>query len=221
MHANTGAWTQVFQSQRAVFLLHHHFALFLFKVSSILDLRHWVIGSGHNPMACLWPASGVKQVFWKFKMDLRRERSVATCQGPQPRLWPSHFSTDPHHSSSPRPLNPDPKELWPLSVMSLNVRWACGETGSGASQNEEGGIDGGQSEWRRNESCLCEGRMFGFALSKRESFCSVLLLSLIDYLKAAKCCLFWSLHIIFTRGQWCFIPVSHIWVDKCNCLTGV
>lgn len=38
-------------------------AFFLSNVSPILTLQHWVTGSGHNLMACLWPASGVKQVF--------------------------------------------------------------------------------------------------------------------------------------------------------------
>lgn len=28
-------------------------AFFFSNVSPILDLQHWVIGSGHNPMACL------------------------------------------------------------------------------------------------------------------------------------------------------------------------
>lgn len=34
-------------------------------------------------------------------------------------------------------------------------------TASGAAQSEEWVIDGGWSEGRRNESCLCEERMFG------------------------------------------------------------
>ena len=83
MCANTGAWTQVIQSKST--LLSHYtsiLAFFFSKVRPILDLQHWVIVSGHNPMACLWPASCVKQVFWKFEMDGERERSVARCQGP-------------------------------------------------------------------------------------------------------------------------------------------
>lgn len=57
-------------------------AFFFSNVSPVLDLQHWVIGSGHNLMACLWPASSVQQVFRKFEMDGKRERSVARCQGP-------------------------------------------------------------------------------------------------------------------------------------------
>ena len=82
MCANTGAWTQVFQSKGS--LLTHYItvlAFFLSEVSPILNLQHWVIVISRNPMACLWPVSRVKSMFGRFEMEWERERSVSRCRG--------------------------------------------------------------------------------------------------------------------------------------------
>lgn len=147
-----GSWTDVCQhrclnpSLQSKSLSTHYITVVAFSfsnVSPVWDLQHWVTGSGHNLMACLWPASCVKQVFWKLVM----RGAWRGVKAPQPQPWPYHSLADPHHSSSTRPLNPDPEDLWPQSGVSLNVRWAWWEQGLELLKMNRGHL--WRSEWRR------------------------------------------------------------------------
>lgn len=146
MCANTGAWTQLF-SHREAFSTHYTTALaFPFSnVNPVRDLQHWVIGSGHNLTACLWPASCVKQVFRKLPMRGAWRGVKAPSLSPDPLTrWPTLTT----------PLPPDP---WTPTQRICDLRVACHWTSGGPDGNRvwsysrwaEGGIYGEGSEWRR------------------------------------------------------------------------
>lgn len=166
-----------------------------------------------------WPAFDQRLVLSKCFESWRwmgRERSVARCQGPS--LGSDPLTPQPTLTT---PLPPDP---WTPTPSSCDLR-ACHWTSGGPGGNRVWSYSrwGGGGQWWRMErvkkwKLFMWGADVWIALSKRESLC--LVLRLIDHLKVACCYPFWSvkcsLHNIFTRGHWCFWPVSHIWVDKCN-----
>lgn len=116
-------------SQRVVFLLRHSFGLFLFKCTPSLEFCD--TGS-EEVVITWWPAFNQRPALSKcFESSrwMRRERSVARCQGPSlgsDPLTPQPALTTPLY---PWPLNLDPEELRPQSGVSLNVRWAWWERG--------------------------------------------------------------------------------------------
>lgn len=177
-------------SQRAVSLLHHRFGLCFSRIRPILDLQHWVIGSGHNPDGLLLTsAPDLKQVFWKFEMG--RERGAwrgvkAPSLGSDPLTpWPA--LTTP---LSPDPWTPDPEELWPQSGVSLNVRWAWRERGLEPLRMRRGALmEDGVSE---EEMKVVYVRSGCLDCLEWGGLCSVLVLRLIDHRKAACCYPFWS-----------------------------
>lgn len=143
-------------------------AFFFQTCAPVVDLQHWVIGSGRNPMACVFS----KTMHSSEWMAGRRGRNVASCQGPSP-------------SGDPRALGPtlsaalptDPPE--PPTPRSRDLRAPCHPTsgGPGRKRLELLKRKGGAAFARRNESCLCDERMFGW---KRESDRSCLVLRVID-----------------------------------------
>lgn len=132
VRADTGSWTLVFWAYSDITVL----AFFFQMYAPVVDLQHWVIGSGRNLVACVFSKT-VQSSEW---MAGRRGRNVASCQGLSLRGDPRTLRPTLSAPLPTDPLNPDPEELRPQSTVSPNLRWAWQEA-SGAPQKEgRGGI---------------------------------------------------------------------------------
>ena len=122
MHANTRAWTQVFWSKRSL-LTTPPFWPFSFQTWA----PSWICDIGSQEVVITWWPAFDQRVFKSLRWMGRERGAWRGVEAPRPRSDPLTLRPDPQHSSSPRPLNLDPEELWPQSGVSLNVRWAWRE----------------------------------------------------------------------------------------------
>lgn len=80
-------------------------AFFFQTCAPVVDLQHWVIGSGRNPMACVFSKT-MQSSEW---MAGRRGRNVASCQGASLSGDPRALGPTLSAALPTDPLNPRPR----------------------------------------------------------------------------------------------------------------
>lgn len=155
MHANTRTWTQVFRSKRSLLTTPPVWP-FSFQTWAL----SWICNIGSQEVVITWWPALDQRVFKSLRWMGRERGAWRGVEAPGPGLTLS--------LPGPTLTLLFPPTLEPRPRGAVTSEWRVTErpvglagTASGAAQSEEGVIDGGWSEGRRNESCLCEERMFG------------------------------------------------------------